>query len=717
MANNDMKAETKWNNIKAVMGWDIGDGDSVAFIKLIVGGDKMSKPLYLHKSRDLQVEKSAVAINSSGVITIGEDAAKQQEFAINFKRAPESWDHQYVMGLTYRQHMSNYIRGVSEAILQNSSNRDTLGDIIAKDDKGNMQWKKDEVLLVVGCPASVIWKGEKMRRQYEELISEATGISNVIVTEESRAAVFSLFEIDEIRGKINLQAGVLVLDFGSSTADATYILPGKKAVNISWELGAAQVENAMLEYILQSSRAKKLFENQAKIYGTEKLLVVRDDRTHEVFQLRLDKEAYFDGKWEDAKGKNVFIPIMDEDGDRFYDEFDEPAELAIPYRVTDEMMQYALDEYEFDAKKDGVAVNRGAWKENCRLFLNDVKMTLEREKLPVQAVVVTGGGSQMSFVVELSGEAFPGKVIPSDTPSHSVVKGLVAIAHNEAKALEVYKKVMDDIKSDATANINAMLERIVDNLAHRAYAAAFFEMDGWKKNFGSVNEMLGILLTMNEERWNVWEIIQAVKNAVSKSLDNDVRHQVDYSMETWMHKDIEAIVRRINEASQQIYADQAIRDMVLISQDDVEAISKNVSFPNVSIQDVEKDADFMRKIEEYILNAMLFAVMSVFLGIIPGLSNIFLSIVLRPRPFTIDKMMKEWRGFRVSSSAMLVAVRKMEEDREEIMWAIKEPFIQTLREAFTKPDVYGKDFEKHYMVLMETAEMAFNKIMLRTEDD
>ena len=717
MANNKMRPKATLNKIKAVMGWDIGDGDSVAFIKYIIGGKEVSQPLYLHRSRDEQVVKSAVAINSSGVITIGEDAAKQQDFAINFKCAPESWDYQYVMGLTYRQHMFNYIRGVSEAILQNSSNRSTLRDIITKDEKGNMYWKKDEVLLVVGCPASIVWKGEKMREQYEKLISEATGISNVIVTEESRAAVFSLFEIDDIRGKINLQAGVLVLDFGSSTADATYILPGKKVVNISWKLGAAQVENAMLAYLLQSSKTEKLLTKLAKMYGKKRVLVVRNDCTHAVFQLRLDKEDYFDGKLgEDAALKNVSIPIMDEDGDRLFDEDGEPVEPpVINYRVTAEMMQYAVDEYEFDAQKDAVIVNRGTWKENCQQFLNDVKLTLEKEKLPVQAVVVTGGGSQMPFVVELSSEAFPEKVIPSDTPSHSVVKGLATIAYNEVKAPEVHDKAMKDIESKAAKNISAMIESIADNLADKAYDAAVDAVD-WLIWYD--DDTLGnwILSYFNYFETNVGDITRAVKNAISNSLENNVRPQIDNSTKIWMDKDNEVIVGRINEAAKDLYADQAMRDMVRISQADVEAISKNVFLPNISMPNVAKDANFIGKIVGYILSAVLVVVLSFLAISVPVLAPVFAVIGLFAGAALIEKL-KEWESCPVSDASLRKAVRKMKENKNKKMKEIKEPLHQALREAFTKPDVYGKDFENHYMVLMETAEMAFNKILLKTEDD
>ena len=58
---NNTRIQSMYTEIKLVMGWDIGDGDSVAFAKSVT--DRVSKlePLYIHKSRDLQVEKSAVA--------------------------------------------------------------------------------------------------------------------------------------------------------------------------------------------------------------------------------------------------------------------------------------------------------------------------------------------------------------------------------------------------------------------------------------------------------------------------------------------------------------------------------------------------------------------------------------------------------------------------------------------------------------------------------
>lgn len=704
--------------IKAVMGWDIGDGDSVAYIRLLTEKDNKPVSLSLHKSRDQQVEPSAVAKSKSGVITIGGDAGEKREFAINFKRSPGNWNSISPLGVPYRQHMSDYIRGVSETILQNSSNRSGgMRQVIMQDSKGDMHWKKEEVLLVVGCPASVIWKGKERRREYEELISETTGISNVMVTEESRAAVYSLFEIDNLSAKINLQAGVLVLDFGSSTADATYVLPGKKAIHISWELGAAKIEEAMLEYILKSDKARKTFANQAENCGKNQIYRGHD-QNHAIFQLRRSKEAYFDGKLgEDSTPKNVKISIINEDGDYLIDKNGDSVEsLDIPYTVTKAMMHDALEEYEFSVNKDGNPVSHGTWKENCRQFLNDVKQTLEREKLPLQTVVVTGGGSQMKGVVgDLCNKAFPGKVVPSDTPSHSVVKGLVTIAYNEVYAPEVRGKAMGDIRSAAEKNINDMIDEIAKTLSEKAYdntiaalkalmkAHGYADTDGfWKKiSFDS----------------NVGEITRTVNQAITGSLDqNNVKNQIDNSTNRWQNADAETIVTCINDASRRLYTDQVMSGMIQISQADIATLAKKVDLSGITISGVGTDANLIGAVLGAVLSVVFWVVLAVIAVFVPAIGPILALAGVVAADVLCDKLMA-YEKMPVNGVSIYNAVKKMEKDKEAKKVEIIEKIREPLREAFTKPENYGENFEKHYKILMATAEKAFDQILLKAEDD
>ncbi len=714
----DVQARIDYKKIKAVMGWDIGDGDSVAFGRRMEKDGKL-EPLYLHKSRDQQVEKTAVTRTDKGNIIIGEDVARQKEFEINFKRAPGKWNNKSgAMNMEYKQLMFDYIRGVSEAILQNSSNRDgtILKTVTTTDSKGNRQWKKDEVLLVVGCPASVIWRGEEMRRQYEKLISEAVGIRNVVVTEESRAAIFSLFGMKSLRNRIDLQKGVLVIDLGSSTADATYLLPGEKAVNVSWDLGASKIEYAMLDYILHSPKAEKELAKIEKLYNKNKVMIARDYCSHAVFQLRRDKEDFFGGKiGENAARQNIHLSMIDEDGDMILDEDGEPQTISIPYKVTEEMMDYAVNQYEFDVQKNGVTVSQGTWKQNCRRFLDDIRQTMEKEKVSVGTIVVTGGASNMPFTLELCRKKFSDSwVTPSDTPSHSVVKGLVTIAYNEVKAPAVRSRVTEDILRAGKEHIDSMIDKIACRLSEEAYDDAVSALD----SMTAVCEDDGFFEKMVDGVWfdsNVGDITDTVQNAIQNSLSRNTMVQIKCSVDEWTKADHSEIIKRVNKASVELYADKAISDMIKIHLSDVNTISKNVSLPDISMPDVAADANFIGAVVGCILSGVLWIILSLITVAVPMLAGLLIGVGFFASSYLIEKMQK-YRKTPVSDGSIAKAVRKMKKEKQSKLGEIKEPLKTALYEAFTRSDAYGPDFEKYYKLLTEITNKAFDRILLETED-
>ena len=711
---NNTKIQPMYTGIKLVMGWDIGDGDSVAFAKSVT--DRVSKlePLYIHKSRDQQVEKSAVAKEDDGTIIIGSDAAKLKNFVVSFKRSPRDWDSKSSLNMENRQHMSDFIKGVSEAILQNSSNRRVIRSVITSDANGNAHWNKDEVLLVVGCPASVIWKGESMRKQYETLISEATGIRNVIVTEESRAAVFSLLEIDSLRDKLDIQKGILVVDYGSSTADATYILPGRKIINLSWELGAAKIEHAMLDYIIQSEKTQATLAKQAKMYDKNRLLVARSNCNHAVFQLREDKEDYYDGKLNGNTAiKIVPLPVIDEDGNLDFDD-GESVEIAIKYDVTEAMMQYAVDGYEFDAKKNGEIVSHGTWKQNCRRFLDDVKQTLEGENIFVKAIVVTGGGSNMPFTVELCEKVFNDSwVTPSDASSHSVVKGLATIAYNEVKAPGIRGDAIDLIIKRCRQHTDKMMGDITENLSGKAYDDAVSALKSMTRNASGLWDHIDRVTDFT----NVGTITSKIDRAVNDSLKRNKSQEIQKSMKAWSDSDASEIVRVINNASSELYADTAMSDMVRISKDDVKAISSRVSIPNITMPDIAADANLIGAIVGYILSAVVFVILAFIAAIVPGIGPIFVTVVGMFAGSAIVEFFKKYEKTPVSLASVSSAVNKMEKKRTEKLNEIYNPVKSALRDSFTKKNVYGEDFENHYAVLRATANKAFDRILLISDDD
>lgn len=114
--------------------------------------------------------------------------------------------------------------------------------------------------------------------------------------------------------------------------------------------------------------------------------------------------------------------------------------------------------------------------------------------------------------------------------------------------------------------------------------------------FGEDDELWDKIKRNFDPESNVGEITRVVKKAITSSLNQNVKNQIDNSMKTWIGDDNGAIVCCINEASQQLYADQAISGMIRISQMDVEMLSEKVSIPNISMPDVAKDANLLEQL-------------------------------------------------------------------------------------------------------------------------
>lgn len=714
----------QFNEIKLVIGLDIGDGDSVAYAREMTGKGSKLAPLYLHKSRDSQVVKSAVAKKRDGTIIIGADAAKQKDFVINFKRSPKKWHDISARKEEYRQHMFDYIKGVSKVILQNNSNRNTLKDVITFDDHGNACWKKKEVLLVVGCPASVIWKGKEMRKQYEQLISEATGIQNVIVTEESRAAVFSLFEIHSSNVTQNLQKGVLVIDFGSSTADATYLLPGKKTIHLSWELGAAQIEYAMLDFIVKDRKTQKLLAEKANQYQENKILVAKEQSIHAIFQLREEKENFFDGilDEEDTEPKTVSVFLINEDGDLISEKetdllLEEESDLPLKknekhlvkidlrYCVTKKMIDYAKSEYQFEAKKDDVIVSNGTWIQNCQHFLADVKQTLEKENLPIKVIVVTGGGSNMAFTTELTKEEFSERlVVSSNLPSHSVVKGLATIAYNEVKAPAVRKKAIEEILESCKPHRRTMIDQISREFSEKAYDAVISALESY------VNQ--------NNGATNVGEITQMVEQAIQCSIAQNKKTILFQNTKSWNNSDVSEIVRILNQAATELYADKAMQDMVQIRDEDLKKMNEKLSFPNSFkiAETIATNTNLLGTMLGMILGAVLFVILVFLAAWIPILIPLIPIIDI----YAWIEIM-EWCQNHSEIPILRIFVQgtiwNMRQNRQHKIYEIKSPIEQALYDTFTKPEIYDKEFHKHDFALREMTEKAFDKILLKTDEE
>ena len=216
---------------------------------------------------------------------------------------------------------------------------------------------------------------------------------------------------------------------------------------------------------------------------------------------------------------------------------------------------------------------------------------------------------------------------------------------------------------------------------------------------------------------DVGTITSKIDRAVNDSLKKNKNQEIKNSMKAWSDSDASEIVGVINHASSELYADTAMRDMVKISKDDVNAISSRVSIPNITMPDIAADANLIGTIVGYILSAVVFVVLAVIAAIVPGIGPIFVTVVGMFAGSAIIDFFKKYERTPVSLASVSAAVNRMEKKRAEKLNEINGPVKSALRDSFTKKDVYGADFEKHYAVLRATANKAFDRILLISDDD
>ena len=220
-------------NINTIICLDIGDGECSAF-NIRREGDK-----FLQDEGKLNLTKGSNEIptvmyyDSHGRVVIGEIPSDPRSvFVSNFKKAPpwkdfEGWNgKETISGKDFRTLMRDFIRELWNNIIEcNSLEAGAL--------KGKTSGKDmTDVALFVGCPSSDNWLQDSQKKAYRELIREATGIETVFVIPESTASAFRAVMNNK---SICYGEGVAVFDFGSSTADFTYMHFDKRIIH-SWTL-------------------------------------------------------------------------------------------------------------------------------------------------------------------------------------------------------------------------------------------------------------------------------------------------------------------------------------------------------------------------------------------------------------------------------------------------------------------------------------------------
>lgn len=539
-------------NYKMVVGIDVGHGECMAYVYRKKDSTWEPEPLDVNSDHETKIP-SYIAYKANGEPIIGKGLSRvSSRFHVYFKQEPAKWEKSPESGApSYGQLLKDYI-----SVLWN--NIWTYNDIFHNEIN---PVTKEDILVVIGCPASGNWTEPEAMRKYVKLTKEATGCSKVMILAESTAAIMTPIYLKKV---VDLGNGVAIYDFGSSTLDFTYILMGKVLLTASIPLGGSDVDRAMLRYILKENdtdennidpqsknkcytelRAAKetyydadqteLDEENIKIKRT--LHYWLDDNVlnaaltnakgdpeqvnrallnlilqgHQLTNVQLSpkEQAAIDQALTEARqdyqtsgtGKQYFISV----GESF------------PYTVNETMMQAVIEQDTTVSmnKLDGNYQNK-SWKECVEQFFDNTKNSIGTNLCGT--VILTGGTSKIPVIRQIA-EAKYGRGVTihaEEDPSATVAKGLCLAKGHEVSAAEKMEELKKELEEKTKGYFSAFCEGFGKGTLFDCV---------WARLILSFNELKCEMEDMEKRGASGITTYRELKKALETKLSNDVHLQ------------------------------------------------------------------------------------------------------------------------------------------------------------------------------------------------
>lgn len=378
-----------------VIGIDFGHGETSAAYYDLRNQDKLDLDILPGQ----KVIKSAVAIleqEGKETICVGDAAINNapvaKDFQISFKKRPSK------MSDIERQRMVNFMRGVYAGILDR-----------------HPDFKSREHVVYIARPSQDdLWKAEESA--YIK-IAEDAGLPVAGIQKESRAAFFRARTQGNSKIDQEVKYGVLIVDFGSSTIDFTYLNSKlEKPIDDGCPLGASEVERTLLEYALAHAA-----DSSMPIFR-EKYASSKDSNPYNqlLFAFREAKEKFY------SNPNNPIFTLTFDYGLLTSSER-EPiygfGGISIPRNEINTILGDGIEGGYIDRVRKAVKV----FKEE----------KLKGQK--VSCVYLTGGASRMDFVREIFMDIFglDDAHCPSDdNPSLIVSQGVAHLSYADIKTRE-----------------------------------------------------------------------------------------------------------------------------------------------------------------------------------------------------------------------------------------------------------------------------------------
>ena len=290
-------------------------------------------------------------------------------------------------------------------------------------------------IVYVGHPAG--WPKDSVEAYRRYFLS--TGLDIRLMPESQSALVHVR---DRMNGREAVIHRVLVIDIGSSTTDLTFVEDMQpRNLEVGTDIGGRQIDEAMVERVIGAMGGDPAFAQALSTDGGLDYLRLVARRA---------KETYFSGArprlYAIAGRDKVLMPIVD----------------------SAQSWLRALDVHGLVFEPDG-------WGYRFENLLLEARDTLTVQP---SLIVLTGGGSRMTFVRDIVQRVFPeAKVEDDPEPSYSVARGLASNGRHWVN-VDRFRADMATIARDS--NFDEVVVRALDDSVARVRN----ELDGVRKRQG-----------------------------------------------------------------------------------------------------------------------------------------------------------------------------------------------------------------------------------------
>ena len=520
-----------------------------------------------------------------------------------------------------------------------------VGDLSENDRK--------ETDLLIGCPTTRDWTSQEAQIEYGALIKKATNVHAVRIVPESRAAMFSSVENEKI--KVSALKGAVVFDFGSSTADCTYMLLGRKMIEFSWGLGASEIERQMTMAAYQ-----KAVETNGAFHAAMTSIADVED------ELRTAKESYFDHRFP-PKGHPIICSFEREEDGMTVDQM---------IRIDDPFMKQVTAERPIHVLCDSKNTVSGSWEELCLAFFREARERISQasytfvdasgkkqtKQCEIDTIVLTGGASRMEFIAELCREAFPeAKIQKEDNPSHTVSNGLGWVAVSDANLESCRNEARKLIDSRKSCSITALKENLESKIFDLICQTAEKCTQEWADAPGDNLSLQDLQKKITTE----------MNRAETKNKINAACAQI---ITEWKKELSSAMEEAVNGQVGRLYSEKVARGL-MIPTDVWETLQAgNMKLDQMDVSNILKGIDvssIARQIAQWAIIAAATGVGAIF-GPVGGTIGFFAGLVAAA--FIGDDKLEEKRPRKKRQSAAATVKKKIRESKVQLMQEFQKDF-------------------------------------------